>query len=208
MAKDKKSILVYADWISIFEKLEDIEAGVLIKHFFRYVNDINPIAPDRLTDIIFEPIKQQLKRDLKRYEAICLRNRGNGEKGGRPKQNPKKPKKPSGLITNPNNPDEPDTDTDTDTDNDNDTVKEKKYNNIPPLIDEVLIRIKERKLSVDAEAFMAHYISNGWKVSGRAAMKDWDAALTTWEKNNKKFNNNGTDKRNYQEAAKHPNQQW
>ncbi|MCK9281563.1 MAG: DUF6291 domain-containing protein [Melioribacteraceae bacterium] len=120
MAKDKKSILVYADWISIFEKLEDAEAGVLIKHFFRYVNDMNPNAPDRLTDIIFEPIKQQLKRDLKRYEAICLRNRDNGGKGGRPKQNPNKPKKPSGLITNPNNPNEPDTDNDTD----NDTEKE------------------------------------------------------------------------------------
>jgi hypothetical protein len=77
MAKDKKTILVYADWISIFEKLEDDEAGKLIKHFFRYVNDQNPSAPDRLTDIIFEPIKQQLKRDLKKYEANCLKNRDN-----------------------------------------------------------------------------------------------------------------------------------
>jgi hypothetical protein len=77
MAKDKKTILIYADWITIFDKLEDDEAGKLIKHFFKYVNDMNPEAPDRLTDIIFEPIKQQLKRDLKRYEAICLRNRDN-----------------------------------------------------------------------------------------------------------------------------------
>jgi len=77
MAKDKKTILVYADWISIFEKLEDAEAGKLIKHFFNYVNDQNPSAPDRLTDIIFEPMKQQLKRDLKKYEAICLKNKEN-----------------------------------------------------------------------------------------------------------------------------------
>jgi len=77
MAKDKKTILVYADWINIFKKLSDEEAGRLIKHFFEYVNDLNPQAPDRLTDIIFEPIKQQLKRDLKSYEAICLKNRDN-----------------------------------------------------------------------------------------------------------------------------------
>lgn len=66
MAKDKKSIVVYADWISIFEHLTDEEAGRIIKHFFRYVNDQDPTPPDRLTKLLFEPIKQQLKRDLMR----------------------------------------------------------------------------------------------------------------------------------------------
>lgn len=68
MAEDKKSAVVYADWINTFEALDDTEAGRLIKHFFRYINDRSPEAPDRLTQIAFEPIKQQLKRDLVKYE--------------------------------------------------------------------------------------------------------------------------------------------
>jgi hypothetical protein len=35
---------------------------------------------------------------------------------------------------------------------------------------------------VDPERFFAYYESNGWKV-GRNAMKDWRAAVRTWERN-------------------------
>ena len=77
MAENKNKILVYKDWISTFESLSDEEAGKLIKHFFRYINDQNPESPDRLTSLLFEPIKQTLKRDLKAYEAICLKNKDN-----------------------------------------------------------------------------------------------------------------------------------
>jgi hypothetical protein len=77
MAENKKSILVYADWINIFQELEDAEAGKLIKHFFQYINDLNPEAPDRLTKLLFEPIKQTLKRDLVKYEGKCETNKKN-----------------------------------------------------------------------------------------------------------------------------------
>ena len=68
MADNKKSIVVYADWIDKFEELEDDEAGRLIKHFFRYVNDLNPDYPDRTTKLMFIDIKNTLKRDLGKWE--------------------------------------------------------------------------------------------------------------------------------------------
>jgi hypothetical protein len=68
MAADKKSIIVYADWIDKFEELDDVEAGRLIKHFFRYVNDLNPEYPDRITKLSFIDIEKSLKRDLKKWE--------------------------------------------------------------------------------------------------------------------------------------------
>ena len=77
MAEDKKIVVVYIDWISIFEELNDDEAGKLIKQFFRYVNDKNPEAPDRLTKLLFEPIRQTLKRDLVKYEDKREKNRQN-----------------------------------------------------------------------------------------------------------------------------------
>lgn len=69
MAENKKSFLLYADQIHIFEGLDDDEAGRLAKHLFRYVNDLNPEPPDKLTKVAFEPIKQQLKRDLQKWDG-------------------------------------------------------------------------------------------------------------------------------------------
>jgi len=37
----------------------------------------------------------------------------------------------------------------------------------------------------EAEAFYDHFESNGWKVGGKAAMKDWHAAARTWKRNRK-----------------------
>lgn len=80
MAEGKNSIVVYRDWIDIFDDLEDDEAGRLIKHFFRYVNDLNPESPDRLTSLLFKQIKSTLKRDLKKWEDKSLINRENALK--------------------------------------------------------------------------------------------------------------------------------
>lgn len=74
MADGKKKVLVYADWIHLFESLEDDEAGKLIKHFFRYVNDMNPEAPDKLIKVAFESIKQTLKRDLAAWLSKSEKN--------------------------------------------------------------------------------------------------------------------------------------
>jgi hypothetical protein len=68
MAKDKKSIIIYCDLIHTVNELSDEEAGKVFKHLLSYVNDLNPEPPDRLTQIVFEPIKQQLKRDLRTWE--------------------------------------------------------------------------------------------------------------------------------------------
>jgi len=86
MAVGKKSIIIYSDWIELFESLSDEEAGKLVKHFFRYVNDLNPIAPDRLTEISFVQIKQSLKRDLVKWEETRLK-RSKGGKASAEKRN-------------------------------------------------------------------------------------------------------------------------
>ena len=79
MAEDKKGFLMYADQREHFDELTDEEAGKLVKHLFAYVNDEDPIAPDTLTKVSFISIKNQLKRDLEKYED----KRGNNSKAGR-----------------------------------------------------------------------------------------------------------------------------
>jgi len=67
MAENKKSVLLYCDIIHTVEKLTDEQSGILFKHYLRYINDLNP-KTDNLTEIIFEPIKQNLKRDLLKWD--------------------------------------------------------------------------------------------------------------------------------------------
>ena len=85
MAENKKSFVAYCDWQETFEELSNEEAGKLVKHLFNYVNDKNPETSDKLTKMCFIPIKQSLKRDLKKYEKYVEKQSVNGKKGGRPK---------------------------------------------------------------------------------------------------------------------------
>lgn len=68
MAKDKTSFVLYSDQRTLIELLSNEQAGVLLKHIFAYVNDEHPICEDQLINIAFEPIKQQFKRDLVKWE--------------------------------------------------------------------------------------------------------------------------------------------
>jgi hypothetical protein len=67
MAQDKESFIMYCDLIHTVEQLPDETAGKLFKHILEYVNDRSPIATDLIVSVCFEPIKQQLKRDLQKW---------------------------------------------------------------------------------------------------------------------------------------------
>lgn len=51
----------------------------------------------------------------------------------------------------------------------------------PPTLSEIEAYCNERGNAVDAERFHNYYESNGWMV-GKNRMKDWRAAVRTWEK--------------------------
>ena len=53
-----------------------------------------------------------------------------------------------------------------------------------PTIEEIQAYCQERKNDVSAERFFNFYESKGWRV-GNQAMKDWMAAVRTWENKNK-----------------------
>lgn len=82
--KNKKSFILYADLIHTVNKLPNDKAGELFKHILSYVNDENPTTGDLIINISFEPIKQQLKRDLIHWENIKVKRSLAGSKGGRP----------------------------------------------------------------------------------------------------------------------------
>ena len=52
----------------------------------------------------------------------------------------------------------------------------------PPSLAEVQEYCRERKNTVSPERFIDYYTANGWKV-GKNSMKDWKAAVRSWERN-------------------------
>ena len=51
----------------------------------------------------------------------------------------------------------------------------------PPTVDEVEAYCQKRQNGVDASRFVDFYASKGWKI-GNSPMKDWRAAVRTWER--------------------------
>lgn len=83
MANGKKSFVLYCDLIHTIEKMPDEKAGQLFKHILAYVNDQNPTTNDLIIELTFEPIKQQLKRDLQKWETEIKPKRSeSGRLGG------------------------------------------------------------------------------------------------------------------------------
>lgn len=82
---------------------------------------------------------------------------------------------------------------DTDIEEDKEKEEDKENNSVPqaetrakrfspPSVEEVKAYCLERKNNVDAQRFVDYYSSNGWMV-GKNKMKDWRAAVRTWERN-------------------------
>ncbi|MGB4223340.1 MAG: hypothetical protein WBJ54_05935 [Syntrophorhabdus sp.] len=60
----------------------------------------------------------------------------------------------------------------------------------PPKLEDVITYCKERKNNVNPEKWLDHYTANGWMI-GKNKMKDWKAAVRTWEQ---RGDNNSTQK--------------
>ena len=55
---------------------------------------------------------------------------------------------------------------------------------VPPSLEELQSFISEQGYNVNAETFISHYETVGWKV-GKNKMKDWKAAVRGWHSRNK-----------------------
>ena len=64
------------------------------------------------------------------------------------------------------------------------SIEKKVTHFVRPSVEEVTEYCKERGNNVDPQQFVDFYESKGWKV-GNQSMKDWKAAVRTWEKRDK-----------------------
>ena len=189
----KDSFILHDDQYECFSLLPIEQRGLLITAIFEYRLNGKTTQPlSEAAYMAYHLISCQIQRDTEKYERLCERRREYGAMNNKHKQ-----AKASISKQKLANESYTDTDTDTDTDTVTDTVtdtelpkgnkeesikEEKRKRFLPPSLEEIRQYCIERRNSVNAEQFIDFYTANGWKV-GKNSMKDWKAAVRTWERN-------------------------
>lgn len=117
MADNKKSFILHLDSLEVLDELTPTQCGELLLAMRAY-NEGNDVKLSGLLKAVFIPFRNQFDRDLEKYNAIVLRNRENGAKGGKPKGTQTNPLGILGTQANPNKPDN-DSDSGSDSGNEN-----------------------------------------------------------------------------------------
>lgn len=173
MARDY--ICLYHSYLDAIQALGDAERGRLLTAMLEY--SITGEAPQLNGNerFLFPMIKAQIDRDRSRYDAICQKNSDNVRKrssttdndrkrsytnGNKGKGEDKGEGKGKGEIESPSG---------------------NRERFAPPTVADVAAYCQERGNTVDPQRFVDFYASKGWRV-GSQPMKDWKAAVRTWER--------------------------
>ena len=193
----KNSFVLYTDYRQHTALLSVEEKAQLLDAIFAYAAG-EEVELTGMALMAFSFIKAQMDRDNAKYEEKCEKRKIAGSKGGLAKASNAKQKVAN--VANASNAKQKvanvadtdtENDTDTDTVTDNDTVtdinSEVKPRSVfkPPTLDEVKEYCWERNNGIDAQSFIDFYSSKGWMI-GKNKMKDWKAAIRTWEQRNNK----------------------
>lgn len=63
---------------------------------------------------------------------------------------------------------------------------------IPPPIEDVRKYVTDHGYTIDPDQFFDHHEARGWWL-GKVKMKDWQAAIRTWVRNEKRWNPTGNE---------------
>lgn len=184
----KRYVKAYYDWIEQTAALSDAERGRLFIGILEYAR--SGLLPDGSgrESLLFPVFKSIIDRDAE----TSANNAENGAKGGRgnkAKKANESEKSETKRIEANESEEKPTKDIrhktkDEDKDKREEAIASKRKSAarfIPPTIDEVEAYCQERGNGVDPERFVDFYASKGWRV-GKEPMKDWKAAVRTWEK--------------------------
>jgi hypothetical protein len=198
MATDKKSFILYCDQKGVWDKLDNEQAGRLIKHVIAYVNDDNPVAPDFITELAFEPIKAVLKRDLKKWETQQEQRKKAGKKSAEVrKRNATSVNErsiPSTVNGSVNG-----------SVSGNVSVSSKDDGKAPPPLEEVIFYFEENGYTKDSATKMFEYYEESRKPRGRVwkdgrgnTVKNWkQKARSVWFKPDNLKSNQEYDFKNF-----------
>lgn len=169
----RSHLKVYFDFEVKAKEYDDEEKGRLLLAMLRYAKDGTEGNMTGNERFVFPVFKAQIDEDIRVYETKV----SNGSNGGRPPVNNRKPNETENNRTEPE-------ETETAKKEERRNKKEDKRESIrrftPPTIEQVTEYCRERNNGVNPVKWFNYYTANGWKV-GKNPMKDWKAAVRTWE---------------------------
>jgi hypothetical protein len=182
----RDSFIFYGSW---YEAIKSFPAEVqgeiytAIMEYSLYGKETHDMG--KIASAIWTLIRPQVDANRARYENGC-KGAKHGIKGGRPSRNNNPNETPRKPLNNPN-----ETPNDNVYVNENDLLEKKELNKfnsqkkkfLKPSIEDIRDYCLEKQYAVDPELFYSFYESKGWMV-GSNPMKDWKAALSTWERKN------------------------
>lgn len=195
MAENKTSFVLYSDSKSIIDLLTNEQAGLLLKTLFAYVNDENPKIDSSIA-LVFEMIKLQLKRDLKKWEQTkegrSIAGKASAEARRLAKLNEQNPTNSTNVtfvqqsLTNP-----------TVSVSDNvsvsvsvNDIKEKRVVKkfSPPLLQDVILYFAENDFSKElATKAFKYYETGDWKDGKGNQVRNWKQKMqSVWFKEENK----------------------
>lgn len=184
--------------------LSDAECGQLFRALIDYAESGTLPKFDGALAMAFAFVKEQMDKDREAWENTKRMRAAAGREGGLKKSANAKGSVAKCSIANSNVAKLPECDSDYDSDSecdsDYDSENKKESANalkkergqaaprarfVPPTLDEVAEYCSERGSSIDPAAFVDYYTANGWKQGAGKPLKDWKAAVRTWERREK-----------------------
>ena len=183
----KDSFVLYTKYLDNIQALSMEQRGMLFTSLMLYASGQEPEEMDPVTAMAFSFIKSQMDKDIEKYNETCAKRSEAGKLGGRPKKQ-EEAKKANGFFENQKKQGKAKkADNEYEYDNDNDLLKENTKRKVfsTPTVDDVRAYCLERNNKVDPQSFVDFYESKGWMI-GKNKMKDWKAAVRTWERSETK----------------------
>lgn len=176
----REYVCLYHSYLKSVEPLNDAERGRLFTACLTY--SMTGAEPDLRGNerFVWPTIREQIDRDANKYSDFCKKQQENIRKrwdttvydgtSGIPddtKHTKEKEKEKENILSSPNVEDSIAR-----------TPARKRFT--PPTLAEVTAYCRERQNAVDPQRFIDYYTARGWKLN-KTSMKDWKAAVRTWE---------------------------
>lgn len=174
---DMTYIKLFIDYLDAIEPLGDAERGRLFTSLLEYARTGEAPQLGGNERFLFPMMRAQIDRDNAAMTGLSEARSKAGKIGAEAKQANAGFAKQNKQM--PNLPSKSSYDKDKDKDKDESITRARRFT--PPTLDDVLAYVRERGSDVDPQRFLDFYASKGWMV-GKNPMKDWKAAVRTWEK--------------------------
>ncbi len=190
-----KYLKVFTDFLEVAEPLSDEERGRLFMAMLNYALDGSLPELTGNERFVWAVAKQHIDREVAAYKTKVEADRRNGRKGATIRWS-KVAKDGDPYPDHSQDSQDNDNEKEKNNDNDKDNERESRGAAPPvtpaaavaarahtiPSLSEVESYCRERRNQVNPQRFMDFYTANGWRV-GKNPMKDWKAAVRSWESN-------------------------